>query len=331
MRQAVGRACKGRDDVGVSARPLPSGVLDDWVVEAGKVFGLNGLVVLYANEDDQPVSKTVYTTVTSRERARLAKGVNVIRNNQSRKGRIWAYEHNLINEREVYAWFQNLVYRQNTELVEVKKDGRKELIENFSGRWNKKLPYGYKVRKAMQDILRTVQSPLMVTLTCSKEKVAAVMPEYTNFDEVTYATVHIGEWIRDFNNRLFKEQRRKLVSASFVGWALEFQGEKGRESDRNVGMPHIHEIFEGSWIGDIRDIQSLWPYGRVDISKHRSKNRSDGLRVANYLTKYVSKGAVGAEGDIVHKGYAFLAFGKGRVFSVRHEKKLDKNEGVFVG
>jgi hypothetical protein len=59
----------------------------------------------------------------------------------------------------------------------------------------------------------------------------------------------------------------------------------------NCGFPHPHLIFAGNWLGNIQEIQDLWPYGRVDlttvkdIQKRRPGIKLDGLRLANYLTK----------------------------------------------
>jgi len=152
------------------------------------------------------------------------------------------------------------------------------------------------------------------------------MPYYTNLDTVSFSITKIGDWIREFRERLFMYQQRREIDWQFKGWTIEFQEKNNR------GFPHVHMIFAGNWLGKINEIQTLWPYGIVelttkkDIEKRYPGRKIDSLRLANYLTKYVSKSSSAITEEGVHKGYAWLAFSGGRVFSVKHEKKRVKEE-----
>jgi hypothetical protein len=176
----------------------------------------------------------------------------------------------------------------------------------------------------------------MLTLTISDRNVFP--PEFTNLDPVSFSILNIGKWVRQFNAHLWKYQKKQGIDWQFKGWALQFQGEKGDTTDKgyyNRGFPHIHEILSGNWIGRINDIQELWPYGSVDLTTEKDIQRKypgrpvSSLRVANYLTKYVGKAGAGVDTEKgVHKGYAWLAFGGGRVFSVAHSRQKRLQEAL---
>jgi hypothetical protein len=102
-------------------------------------------------------------------------------------------------------------------------------------------------------------------------------------------------------------------------------------------------IFRGKWIGDIHEIAKLWPYcpdNGVDYmnkAKYERKLRSEGklkpgqhcspIRAINYMIKYVAKcGKAFIKGSGVHKGYAWLAFGGGRMYNIAHEYRRVKAE-----
>jgi hypothetical protein len=257
----------------------------------------------------------------------------------SREERRRHFEMGLITRHAIYASFWDRVWRQNNQGIVVEKAGERRVIENLSGRWNKKRPWGYQVRKRLRGELIDVVNPVMVTLTVSRERVEQYMPSHTNFDPVSYAIWNIGEWISYFQNRLDKYQKKHDFPCEFIGWALQFQGEKGGKEEFNRGFPHIHMIYAGNWVGYMRDMQALWPYGgpnSVDIEDRKKFMKRHpnipytSIKVANYLTKYVSKtgGAIIDEtGEYrsgqVHKGYAWLAFAGGRVFSIAHKSKQE--------
>lgn len=291
----------------------------------------NGLVVLHANPScDLPSQhgwSDLFISVKKLHIAKRYKTINAIRNLRSSEDRLYFYNLNLIEENDVYAWFYDLVWRQNNQGIVVKdENGNNKVIENLSGRWNKKRPFGYQVRKRLQNVLENIANPVMLTLTISDRKIIPLMPSNTNLDVVSFSIANIGKWLSNFNTQLWKLQKRENIPWSFKGWVIEFQ------KINNKGFPHPHIIYSSDWIGDIKKIQELWKYGIVDIStvknlqkKHPGK-KIDVLRLANYLTKYLSKSNLAIDGDMIHKGYAWLAFTGGRVFTVKHIKKLPVNQ-----
>lgn len=242
----------------------------------------------------------------------------------------WLFNHNLITEEGVYAIFRDTVERQNQAIV-IGQEGEKKIIEQFGRRWNNKRPGGYQVRKRMKENLIQCLDPVMLSFTISKEKITPLIPMNCNMDEVMFAIWNFGKWISDFNVKLHNYQQRRGIDWDFIGWVLEFMGEKEDTEERqylNRGFPHAHQIMNGKWIGKITEIQELWPYGSVELTTKREilkrypdRNFSP-LSVANYITKYVNKAhAKSIVNGAVHKGYAWLAFSQGRLFALKHKKK----------
>ncbi len=324
--------------------------LQDWVTEGLKVFGSYGLEVLHANDheikQEQRGLSSLYYPIANLKMHEEYKIIKAIRNLSQKKmyvmnckgkrvpvyepkvkltlkeKRLWLYENGIIQEKDIYAWFYDLVWRQNNNAVIINmKDGTRKAIENFSGRWNKKRPFGYQVRKRLRGILDELEKPILLTLTISDKLISSLIPRYTNLDPVSFSITKIGEWIREFRERLFMYQQRRDIDWQFKAWTIEFQ------EKNNCGFPHVHMIFAGNWLGKITEIQALWPYGivelttRKDIERRYPGRKIDSLRLANYLTKYVSKSGSAITEEGIHKGYAWLAFSGGRVFSVKHEKK----------
>lgn len=299
--------------------------------EQGSSYGLEDL-----NDNDvinnikiQKGFINLYEDITKLNYTKYSSEIKAIRNNQSIKSRMWAYEHGMISEKGIYAWFNDLVIRQN-QFITIGKEGSKQLIENYGARWNRSRAAGFAVRKRLKGILTYAHNPIMITPTISRDAILDLMPYNTNLEPVMFAILKIGDWIRRFNQNLWHYQKRNNIEWSFKGWCLEFQGEKEDTDDLkyyNRGFPHPHMIYDSKWMGDIRDIQKLWPYGSLELTTKkdfRAKypgRKFDSLSVANYITKYVTKArsrAIGIQG--VHKGLAWLAFTGGRLFSVKHER-----------
>ena len=325
------------------------GTLQDWVTEGHRVFGSYGLEVLTTNVHGKETKKQKgwhalyfslkklgYSKYGSEIRGyrqlfeKPAKGVKRDRQTTRRDNLLWLYEHGVISESGVYAIFADTFMRQNLPIV-IGKDAEKKVIDNYSARFNRSRAAGYHVRKRMKNQSTYAENPIMVTLTISREKIEPLMPNNTNLDPVMFSIWNIGSWIRDFQRRLFMYQQRREIKWSFLGWVLEFQGEKEDTEERkylNRGYPHPHIIYDSKWMGDIREIQELWSYGIVelttkrDIIKRYPDRKYDRLSVANYISKYLTKARLKAVGALgVHKGYAWLAFSGGRIFSIKHEKK----------
>lgn len=315
-----------------------SRTLQEYYNQARKAFHSYGLEVLRANDE---IIKTWNELEVDIKKLKINKkylNIIAIRNmNQKRfiktkyhksvyEHRLFLYDIGVITEDDVYAWFYDLVWRQNNNLV-LKQTIKGSVWDyDYSGRWNKRRPFGYQVRKRLRDILVELENPVMLTLTIDSKKVFKEMSNNTNLDVVMYSISKIGKWIRKFNQAYYQYMKRNGIDWKFAGWVIEFQ------EKNNCGMPHVHMIFDGKWIGKISEIENLWGHGIVEITtkkdvqaRYKGQNISN-LRLANYLTKYVSKAGQAISEKGVHKGYAWLAFTGGRIFSVKHEKKVLTNE-----
>lgn len=239
--------------------------------------------------------------------------------------RMYLYELGVIAQEDVYAWFYDLWWRQNNNAVIVEYDGKKMAIDNYSGRWNRRKPWGAKVRSKIRREMEEVNSPVLLTLTLNLEITSKMMPKNTNMDEVVFTIVNIGKWISKFLHK-YENFKRHNNGAEFVAWVLEFNDGNQR------GVPHVHMILDGNWVGDYNKIRDMWGLGNIDVQtaetfrKKYPERKYDKIRLSNYLTKYVSKAddAVSIKG--INKAYAWLAFSGGRIFNVRHKKSIDKKE-----
>lgn len=248
---------------------------------------------------------------------------------RSKEKRLYLYDSGLISENDVYAEFYYLHFRQNNSSFVVDTPNGKVVYDNLSGRWNYKRPFGYQVRKRLQGECRTITDPILISLTISRESILPLMPYHTNLDPVMFSIAHIGEWTRKFRNNLDAFIRRSGQNSEFIGWVLQFQGDKDGVN-YNIGFPHIHMIYRGRWLAPMNKLCEYWPYCEpqgVDISdlkklrKRYPRKVFSPLSVANYATRYVSKSGEAIKEGKIHKGYAWLAFTGGRIFNIRHAKK----------
>jgi len=280
--------------------------------------------------------------------------VDEIKGLRGGKARLTAYELGFIREGDVYAWFSDLVHRQNNRAAFLRNPEGKQIIAQDGRFCNRKGRRSVQIQKAFKEGIAEITDCILLTLTTHEKEVRAFMPDNTNLLPVQFATVNVGKWISVFVNRLRQFQRVRGIPWEFVGWTVEFQeGEKdgpdGHHGDpfkMHNGFPHVHMIFRGKWIGAIREIAALWPYSEpqgvdyLDRAKYERRLRSQGklaagrrvagVRLINYVTAYVSKcskAVVVKDGKAyVHKGYAWLAFVGGRMFSVAREYKRERSE-----
>ena len=263
------------------------------------------------------------------------------------------YDFGLIEEHEIYEWFADMVNRQtNTGASLISPSGERIIAQN--GRFcNKKGKRSSHIKRVFKEGIGEITDCILLTLTTHEREVMSFMPDNTNLLPVQYATVNIGKWITYFLRRLRQFQENRGLPWEFVGWTIEFQegDEKIHHNDplkMYNGFPHVHMIFKGKWIGDIKEIAKLWPYCEpqgvdyMNKAKYERKLRSKGklkpgqhasnIRLINYVTSYVSKcrKAVFIKGEgkqkrlYVHKGYAWLAFAGGRLYNVAREYKKEK-------
>ena len=126
--------------------------------------------------------------------------------------RLFLYDIGVITEDDVYAWFYDLVWRQNNNLV-LKQTIKGSVWDyDYSGRWNKRRPFGYQVRKRLRGILVELENPVMLTLTIDSKKVFKEMSNNTNLDVVMYSISKIGEWIRKFNQAYYQFESMEIES-----------------------------------------------------------------------------------------------------------------------
>lgn len=331
--------------------------LEDWIRETQEVFhegaGVSegeslytrpyGFIGIQANDIAEGSVKkygweSVYVPVSSLKISSRSQVIQGIRHVQGGKKRLWCYEIGMITEEDICAWYYDLVWRQNNSHFVVGEEGKKRVLEYKGGRWCKKRPYNWQVRKRLKESdLRIVKNPVLLSLTVHEGKVLPAMAYHTNMDPVSFSIANIGSWIRAFMRQLYYYQQRRGIDWRFLGWVLEFQ---------ENGFPHVHIIFAGDWLGDVNEIAAMWKWSErqgVDIMTRKKLEAKYGhkvpsIRLANYVTSYVSKsgGAImrlgdkyGKKGDrevwkdeeSVHRGFAWLAFSGGRVFSLAHEGK----------
>lgn len=330
---------------------LPLATVYEYLNEAQEIFGPYGFIVTTDNSDSNCYGyEHLYHIIQSRINYDTIKSIKDLRGG---KKRIYAYEMGLIEEKEIYEWFDNMVYRQNNEGAGlVNADGKRIVAQN--GRFcNKKGKRSFKLQKQFKEGIGEIQDCILLTLTTHEKEVSRFMPKNTNLLPVQFATVNIGKWISIFMDRLRKYQKHRSIPWEFVGWALEFQtGDLKKNPIPRNGFPHVHMIFRGKWIGNIQEIAKLWPYCEaqgVDYmtkAKYERKLRGQGklkpgqhvsgIRLINYVTAYVSKCSkavitkgIGKDKLVgIHKGYSWLAFAGGRMFNVarNYKNKIEEKQ-----
>jgi hypothetical protein len=363
----IGGTLEGTDGA-VNFPPFAcQGSLSEYVKEAKEVFGSYGFIVTTHNSDSYFYGyEYLYYIIQGRIDYNKIKCIKDLRGG---KKRLYLYEMGLIDEKEVYEWFDNMVYRQNNEGAGLVNSDGKHIIAQDGRFCNKRGKRSLKLQKQFKEGIGEISDCILLTLTTHEKEVLKFMPENTNLFPVQFATINIGTWISKFLDRLRKYQKNRSIPWEFVGWTIEFQeGKKKKGSIPRNGFPHVHMIFRGRWIGNIQEVAKLWPYCEaqgvdymtkakyekklISQGKLKSDKHVSGIRLINYITAYVSKcsKAVITKGHKkdklvgVHKGYAWLAFGGGRMFNVardykksfdkevcadpREEKEIWKYEGV---
>jgi len=339
-----------RPGVNPLAKLPPGSVLSEYITLAQEIFkvekerGVSG--------PDQRVSYGfIYTTDNCPQRIYGYKSlyhkisghinfdrINTIKELKGGRKRLYIYDLGLLEEKEVYHWFNELVFTQNNSPFPLKSETSGEIIFLFQGRFcNRKGKRSAHIQNIFKQGIGEISDCILLTLTTHEKEVISFMPDNTNLLPVQFATVNIGRWVSRFVKSLRQYQVRNGIPWSFVGWTLEFQ---------ENGYPHGHLIFKGKWIGDIKAIAALWRYsepqgvdymnkakyeqelrdkGKLLLGKHVS-----GIRLINYITAYVSKCSKAVNQEGVHKGYAWLAFSGGRLFNVAREYKKQRavNSGV---
>ncbi len=257
----------------------------------------------------------------------------------SPKRRLELFDMGLITRDEIYQSFEKTVYEQNQEIQLVNiNDGA--IIKLHTGRWcNHKGVRSKHLRKAFKAGIGEITDAIMLTLGTHEKEILEFMIPNTNMLPIEWAIVHMGKWVSGFLKRLRQWQEIRGMPWEFVGWVLEFQ-----DSDKGLklGFPHVHMIFRGKWIGKIGEIAKLWPYcppqgvDYMDKKKYEAELRGkrklragqhcSSIRLINYLTAYVSDMGKAVTDLGIHKGYAWLWFCGGRMYSLGREYKKGAKE-----
>ncbi|MGD0237197.1 MAG: hypothetical protein ABSC55_22040 [Syntrophorhabdales bacterium] len=273
---------------------------------------LNEAKRLFATRDGYERWEPLYVSVPTKIGAHIEK----IR---SRKDREYFYNLNLITDDDIHGGFARCVASQRAygHMFRNRETGEK-INARDKGRWGHPRAYLWNVRRKIKEEMGICKNPIMLTLSVSPKIVERRLPGNTNMVPIAWFIFHLGEFLSQFGQRLWKYQKKEKIPWSFVAWVLEI-GESG--------WPNIHWIFEGPWIGDIGDIAKLWPWSEpqgVDISdvaklrKRHPEKKYTPLYLVNYITKYVTKGTDAFVGGKVHRSWAWVYFAGLRMFAIRN-------------
>lgn len=249
---------------------------------------------------------------------------------KKRDTKIYLRDLNLITLEDEYDLFEHDVYMQNNYGA---------LLENGSGsriivkRGRYSLEPGARVshvKKRVKSELQPFKQTILLSTTIHQPKVIDIMPINTNLLPIEYAILHAWEWHNGFLKRFRDYRKRRGLPWNYIGSILQFQDDE----DTN-GFPHFHSMFNDRWLGDIDEIAELWPYAEhqgVDImTKAKWEKANPGkkyspLRLANYLSGYVSKTQFYDEIKGIHKCHAIAHFYGVRMFNMAHQYKAEKRE-----
>lgn len=261
------------------------------------------------------------------ERIKIIKGI------KKRDTKIYERDLNLITLEDIFEAFEFDIYMQNNygALLE---DASGNRIVVKRGRYN--LDPGARasfIQKRLKKELRPFKRVIMLSTTIHQPKVQAIMPDNTNLLPIEYAIIHAWSWHAKFLKRLRQHMERRSLPWGYIGSVLHFQ-----DSDDMNGFPQFHALFDNAWLGNIDEIAAMWPYSErqgVDImTKAKWEQQHPGekytpLRLAKYLSKYLSKSLFYDNDKGVHKCHAIAAFYGTRMFNMSHEYKAapkPKNE-----
>lgn len=250
----------------------------------------------------------------------------------------WAFEHGLLTREEVFEYYENLYYRQNTFGACLENEsGERVIVGNgrYNNRKGQRTSY---VEKQIKSHLEGIPRVLMLTTTMYQPLVEAVMPNNTNFLPIEYAIIHAGEWHSEFIRALRKHLAKLGLPWGYIGSFLQFQ-----DDDDTGGFPHYHDLFRNPWLGPVEEIAKLWKYSEpqgVDImNKVKWEKKNPGkkytpLSVKRYLSGYLKKQRYMDPKKGVHKCHAWAAFRGVRYFNFSHdyrntEKREKGNTGVW--
>lgn len=268
--------------------------------------------------------------------------IKILKEIKKKENKIYLRNLNLTSLNDIYEIFEHEIYIQNNYGA-VLENASGERITVKRGRYS--LEPGARasyIQKRVKKELRPIKQVIMLSLSIYQPEVRAVMPKNTNLLPVEYAIIHCWEWLNSFLKRLRDYMKRNNLPWGYIGTVLEFQD----EYDIN-GFPHLHVLFENRWLGPIIEIAKLWPYcpphGVDFMTKGRWEKENPGkkytpLRLAKYLSKYLSKSQFYDKDKGVHKCHAIASYYGVRMFNFAHEyraikgiEKRSDNTWKYVG
>ena len=255
--------------------------------------------------------------------------LKILRERRKKDTKVYLRDLNLITLEDIYDLFENSIYLQNNYGA-VLENAIGERITVKRGRYN--LEPGARasyIQKRVRKELEPFKQVVMLSLTMHQPRVQEVMPDNTNLLPIEYAILHCWAWLNSFLKRLRGYMERRSLPWGYIGAVLEFQDDLD-----NNGFPHFHLLFTNRWLGPIDEIAALWPWcpeNGVDfMTKAKWEKENPGkkytpLRLAKYLSKYLSKAKFYDTEKGVHKCHAIAAFYGVRMFNFSHEYKAEKD------
>lgn len=256
--------------------------------------------------------------------------IKVIKERRKKDTRIYLRDLNLITLEDIFNVFAYDIYMQNNYgalLQDV--TGRSVIVQKgrYSLKAGSRASY---IQKRIKKELKPIKQVIMLSLGMHQPLIQNIMPKNTNLLPIEYAIIHAWKFLNGFLKRLRDYMARRSLPWGYIGAVLEFQD----EDDYN-GFPHFHILFTNSWLGPIEEIAALWPYSQpqgVDFeTKSKWETKHPGqkytpLRLAKYLSKYLSKNMFYDKDKGIHKCHAIAAFYGVRMFNFSHEYRAEKEQ-----
>lgn len=254
--------------------------------------------------------------------------IKIIKERRKKDTRIYLRDLNLITPEDIYSLFEFEVYMQNNYGA-ILQDSTGRRVSIQKNRYN--LKPGSRasfIQKRIRKELKPIKQVIMLSLSMYQPEIQKLMPENTNLSPIEWAILHAWEYLNKFLKRLRDYMKRRGLPWGYIGAIMEFQDDE----DTN-GFPHFHVLFTNRWLGPIDEIAGLWDYAPahgVDfMTKAKWEKQNPGkkytpLRLAKYLSKYLSKSQFYDKDKGIHKCHAMAAFYGVRQFNFAHEYRQPK-------
>lgn len=254
--------------------------------------------------------------------------IKIIKERRKKDTRIYLRDLNLITLEDIFNVFDYDIYMQNNYGAVI-ENSTGQRIKLQKGRYSLKAgARASYIEKRVKKELQPIKQVIMLSLSMYQPEIQSIMPDNTNLLPIEYAILHAWEYLNGFLKRLRDYMKRRSLPWGYIGAVLEFQDE-----DDTNGFPHFHVLFTNRWLGPIEEIAELWPYAPahgVDfMTKAKWEKQNPGkkytpLRLAKYLSKYLSKSQFYDKEKGIHKCHAIASFYGVRMFNFAHEYRAGK-------